>query len=363
LAFVIGFVAIVASAQEPPGTVSVTDVVSGQQQWLDRFASIRVRWRKWNRADVEQYHPEVPPDATLENSPVYSSREFSWKDTGGLTFESVDFRGGKVARRNIYGTDSERFWDADAKTEGDFSQWEHVKLSRGNPEHPLKTALTMVAIYGLWDCSGEWLAERLQNADPLEILGSEVVDGHECAVVRIVHNESGSSDRETFWLDPSKNFLPRKFELVSKRPTASWSRTWTADQFREVEEGFFFPVRGVLAVSSSEPPGFEWLVEEVELNPAFPAGHFKPRVSAGTRVTDYIHGKAYATESGEFNADTESPSPRAANASARPAATGSPAVAVAPSFPWLRIIGGAALVLCGLLLLKWWTVARRSRGV
>lgn len=89
-----------ATAQEVP---SLEHILAEQDKWLAQFASIRVRWRDWHRVDVMEYHPTVPRDATLENSPHFSMHEFCWTDTGCLSHDDTLMRGGKPDSRNIYG--------------------------------------------------------------------------------------------------------------------------------------------------------------------------------------------------------------------------------------------------------------------
>jgi hypothetical protein len=131
-----------ATAQEVP---SLEDILAEQDKWLAQFASIRVRWRDWHRVDVMEYHPTVPRDATLENSPMYSQHEFCWADTGCLSHDTIHMTGGKPDSRNVYGIKGMTGWDSDSEAGGKIDEWVHVKILQPDSSRPLSTNLSMNA--------------------------------------------------------------------------------------------------------------------------------------------------------------------------------------------------------------------------
>lgn len=345
-----------AQTTDSENPVGVADIVAKQEEWLNRFAAIRVRWREWTRVDVMDNNPDVPRDATLENSPVYSIGEFCWSDFGGISYESASYRNGQTISRNVYGTDGQQPWDAAAVAgeKGDFTHWDHVELSRNDSERPFKTNINMVAVNGLWNSSGEWFPVRIRTAENVVILDPEVVDGHECAVIRFTSSLMGTSKVETFWFDGKIEYLPRKFQMVASTANASWVETWTADKFTEVERGDFFPAHGFFHIDKIPLPGFEWLIEKVEFNPALPTDQFKPRISVGPRVTDYHGGRAYmagpAGLQGPPESQVEIPLVNAGEA----------ATAIPPSLNWRRYTVLCLLVVFTLVWLKWLRNVRRQ---
>ncbi len=355
--------ASLASAQE---SATLEEIVSTQEKWQGQFATVRVRWREWHRVDVMQYHPTVPRDATLENTPVFSVEEFCWSDIGALSHESSHYKNGKPESRNVYGSDGKIGWDSDADQTEDLSRWAHVKILQPDSSHPLKSNLTINAINGLWNSSGDWWTTRIRATDHVPtVLSPEVIDEHKCAVVQLRWRDNGSDLEETFWFDPSFEYLPRKRQVHVKGTNGSYAysyqQTWTADRFEEVSPGFHFPMHGFFHIDKIPLPGFEWLVEKVELNPALPSDQFQPRFSPGCRVTDYPGGRAYLADTNGLKTE---PDPAAADPQVNSAVnSGPPAIALPPSTNWQKIIVACGFVLSAFLTLKWLRTGRSRADV
>ena len=346
-----------AQTQDFDDPVGVADIVAKQEEWLNRFAVLRVRWREWTRVDVMEYNPDVPRDATLENSPVYSIEEFCWSDFSGISHESVSYTNGKIISRDIYGTDGQQPWDAKAVAgeKGDFTHWDHLILNRNDSERPFKTNINMVAVYGLWNSSGEWFPARIRSAESPVILDSdEEVDGNVCVVIQFSSSLMGTKKEETFWFDAKIGYMPRKFRMEASTENASWVETWTADKFTEVEPGAFFPAHGFFHIDKIPLPGFEWLIETVEFNPALPADQFKPRISVGSRITDYHGGRAYLAGPAGLKGPQEAP------VATQSVTAGEAVTAVPPSSEWRKYTVLCFLVVFTLVCLKLLRNVRRS---
>lgn len=278
-----------ARATETPNLEAVR---RAQDEWSAKFASIRVQWRQWHRPSVMQYFSDTPADATLETSHRFGLHEFCWSDIGALTHESRSYRNGQLRSRNLVGIDGEQGWDADAKREGEFSEWEYLKILGVDSRRPLRLNYTLPALFGLWN-SGEWMSETLHSAETVRIVGEESLAGHQCVVVEITEQDERTSGTITYWIDMAIGGLPRRYRADHSANGVAWTTTWSVDDFQEVKPGMWFPQRGFFGGTSIEEPGFEWIIESVELNPAVPASHFRPPISKGTKVIDYTGRRAF----------------------------------------------------------------------
>jgi hypothetical protein len=343
-----------ATAQEVP---SLEDILAEQDKWLAQFASIRVRWRDWHRVDVMEYHPTVPRDATLENSPMYSQHEFCWADTGCLSHDTIHMTGGKPDSRNVYGIKGMTGWASDSEAGGKIDEWVHVKILQPDSSRPLSTNLSMNALMSLWNCkSGVWWVQRLRTTPGAAVKGMEDVDGHPCVLVEMSWAEQGTQSTEMFWFDASVNYLPRRRRIIGSIGEMKWDKVWTADRFREVSPGFHFQDHGFYHLDKIPLPGFEWQIESVEFNPDFPVNQFDPRVSAGSKVTDYPGGRAYLAGAKGLKTEPDPvSSPPIVN-------TGPAAVAIPQSNDWRWLTIVCLLILGCLLTFKWLRIGRSPRS-
>jgi hypothetical protein len=48
-----------------PGTETMPEIVGKLREWRQKFISVRVIWRSWNRKDFVEANPGVDPDKAL----------------------------------------------------------------------------------------------------------------------------------------------------------------------------------------------------------------------------------------------------------------------------------------------------------
>ena len=240
-----------------------------------------------------QTDPKLPPGTLLKDAPGYTLEEFCWSDLGKLTVSQTGVVNNIPKSLYMHGTNGTQPWDAETEI-GKIDKWTLVKLMRNDTAHPQKTNITIIAMHGLWDCSpGQWFSQRLASREDttIEVLPNERINDIDCVVVQSIFSDKkpGTTVCEKSWLDPSLEFLPRKFETTVTTPKVSYFLRWSADEF-ELVDGKPFPKHGQYHSTGLTEPGFEWYVELIEFSPDFPEAEFEPRMSPGTRVINYDKG-------------------------------------------------------------------------
>lgn len=278
-------------SQEP--TYTVDQIRAAQENWVNGFSGIRVRWRQWYAGGLHQTDPTLPSNTLLKDSPRYTLEEFCWSDLGKLTVSQSGVVNNIPKSLYMHGTNGTQPWDAET-VPGKIDKWTLVKLMRNDTAHPQKTNITIIAMHGLWDCSpGQWFSQRLASREDttIEVLQNEQIDEIACVVVQSIFSDEKSETtvREKSWLDASLEFLPRKFETTVTTPKVSYFLRWSADEF-ELVDGKPFPKHGQYHSTGLTEPGFEWYVELIEFSPDFSIADFEPRMSPGTRVINYDRG-------------------------------------------------------------------------
>lgn len=332
------------------------EIISELTSWRESFSTIKVVIYQSNRAHVLEAFPELPADAELRGN-YYTSYEFLWSDEGLMRYELRLFQKGRLTYREVNGFGTGVSWDARTKRGvPDQEQFELAKISNPHPHHPLQGLAVISGLLPLWDSTGLWVNDALQEPG-FSVVGNAEYDGVDCVQVEL----SGATRKIKLLLDPQRRYLPRCYEAGFYNPqTGKWSSplVWEADSLEELEPDFWFPTQGRQYREEAYPyPGFEWTVENVVLNSPMPKSLFEPLRQPGLRVIDYTSGETYALDANGHRI-RRAAKPVTSTATQSPTDLTAPAVLAVPQTQNWFVIGILASAACFIIAL----VLRNHQG-
>lgn len=130
-------------------------------------------------------------------------------------------------------------------------------------------------LYPIYFAINGWFSAAFERL-PAEYYGTRMIGGSRCVGISL----EGSS-RPIMWLDVEHDGLPRMIEPAGN--VTRWG--WICDEFRQADNGRWFPAKGRFGYVDQEYATFE--VESFQMNAEIPLSDFDvPTVSKGTYVRD-----------------------------------------------------------------------------
>jgi hypothetical protein len=248
----------------------MTEIQLAHRAWIREFSAIRIQWKEWHKATLWFQDQSIHLKTRLEDSPMFSTGELCWKRNAGTTLLETIYNAGRSSNRILLGRDGSMLWLASTTIDGSSLQWDSVQQLPYILDQPIRISRGTVGLRGFWDFALGSFTLRVAGA---EFGGIELVDGHECVVVRKASSESTSAE-ESFWLDRKLGYLPRRYLRIRSSSRTIRVEDWTADEFRELRPGFFLPWHGSVRLNREPWPGYEWQVTDADLKPSFPVSQF-----------------------------------------------------------------------------------------
>lgn len=266
-----------ASAKQTEATPSsdapadkMAEILAAHRRWIQEFSAIRIQWKEWHKATLHLQNQSLSVKLRLEDSPMYTTGELCWKRNAGTTLSEVEFSNGRTSSRNLLGRDGQILWLASTSPGGSSLKWDSVQQLPYILDQPIRISRGTIGLRGFWDFALGSFTLRIAGA---EVGQTELVDGHECIVVRKMAPDS-TIPEESYWLDPNVGYLPRRYLRIRSGSRAVRFEDWKADEFRELRTSFFFPWHGSVRLNREPRPGYEWQITGVDLKPTFSDSQF-----------------------------------------------------------------------------------------
>ncbi|MFO0896794.1 MAG: hypothetical protein U0836_05115 [Pirellulales bacterium] len=190
------------------------------------------------------------------------------------------------------------------------------------------------------------------------------IDGHDCVVVErlaaVYHPELAKGElRETYWVDPARDFCIRRFErtlgglveLQVEIDYADPTQAWLPTQWKSVVYG------GPEAVSSRQ---YEARLLTHSVNPELPARRLQAELPVGTAVENVTTREAWIIRpQGQRRIVTKEERERGATY-AQLLASEPGQAALPPWQPWRALAGAAALLLSAAAVASRWRAKRHA---
>lgn len=253
-----------------PGDRWLAEIQLSHRAWIDEFSAIRIQWKEWHKATLWLQDRSVHLKTRLADSPMFSTGELCWKRNAGTTLLETIYSEGRSSNRILLGRDGSMLWLASTPVDGSSLRWDSVQQLPYILDQPIRISRGTVGLRGFWDFA---LGSFTLRVIGMEFDGIELVNGHECVVVRKTSPDSTIAE-ESFWLDKKLGYLPRRYLRVRQSSRTTRVEDWTADEFRELRPGFFLPWHGSVRLNREPWPGYEWQIIEADLKPSFPPSQF-----------------------------------------------------------------------------------------
>lgn len=248
----------------------LAEIQAAHRYWIQEFSAIRIQWKEWHKATLHFQNHTLSLKSRLEDSPMFTTGELCWKRKAGTTLSEVEFSNGRTSNRNLLGRDGQILWLASTSPGGSSLKWDSVQQLPYILDQPIRISRGTIGLRGFWDFALGSFTLRITGA---EVGRTELVDDHECVVVQKMAPDS-TIPEESYWLDPSVGYLPRRYLRIRSGARALRVEDWKADEFRELRPGFFFPWHGSVRLNREPRPGYEWQMTSVDLKPTFPNSQF-----------------------------------------------------------------------------------------
>ncbi len=271
-----------SAADSNTGDGKLAEIQLAHRAWIREFSAIRIQWKEWHKATLWLQDRSVHLKMRLEDSPMFSTGELCWKRNAGTTLLETVYNAGRSSNRILLGRDGSMLWLASSPLDGSSLRWDSVQQLPYILDQPIRISRGTVGLRGFWDFALGSFTLRVTGA---EFGGLELVDGHECVVVRRTSPDSTSTE-ESFWLDRKLGYLPRRYLRIRHSSRTTRVEDWTADEFRELRPGFFLPWHGSVRLNREPWPGYEWQFTEADLKPVFPASQFAVPIEFENAVAD-----------------------------------------------------------------------------
>jgi hypothetical protein len=272
LALLLGFwLANGAWAAEEPDLKTIAESL---QRWRSSFTNVRIVWEYWN--------PELLKDKdAVRPSPDdvrYSRAEWTWSDVGAARHEFWAYYQGEVILHQVSGRDGRKLagfratYSENGDKPGFLRRLELHQMQSPQPTTPYYVA-PLAYVYRAE--SPKWLGGVLAEGRAV-LEGYEEVGDTRCARV--------SNDGLLLWLDPARDFLPRR--VCDARFSGEEGRVFEAEEFQRIGPGIWFPKRGWhRRTVDPVDERTRWLVTEAVVNqPLDPKLFEAPAPSPGTGV-------------------------------------------------------------------------------
>lgn len=274
--------ASLSAGEKPPDADAI---ISRLAEWANRIDNLRMVWTV-DFLDLDG--KPLQGKSWIGNRFKYDwiwCRDGRWR-LRTIVFFDEDFRGYEVAIDN-----GDIGYSANYRSPHDpLSRPISLTLgqSRLNGERP-GSRHSVVPLEGPWSVFEQnWLGDRL-NAEAADLTwGTEKVGDTELPTVAIA-DEAWSP---VYLLDPDHDYQPR----VTRKGTI-FAEENRVEEFREIEPGFWFPVRGSNRHESDEYAEMNhierWSVETVEINCDYKKSDFEILPVHGTHVEDHFAQKSF----------------------------------------------------------------------
>ncbi len=249
---------------------SMEEIQSAHRRWIQEFSAIRIQWKEWHKATLQMQNQAILLKSGLEDSPMYSTAELCWKRNAGTTLMETVFNAHRSSSRILLGRDGRILWLASTAPDSSSLRWTSVQQLPYILDQPIRVSRGTVGLRGFWDFALGSFTLRVAGA---EVGETQLVDGHECIVLRKLAPDSTVAE-ETFWLDRNLGYLPRRYLRIRSGSRSARVEEWKADDFRELRANFYFPWHGSVLLNREPKPGYEWQITSVDLNPTFPTSQF-----------------------------------------------------------------------------------------
>lgn len=286
--------------------VTLSEVIEGLLTWQRNATSLRVEVNTLDREDMKLIDSSFPLDASLVagewglHTTLWSEQPFRF------WFRHENVMQGAVEARQVGAVDGFQYWigHSSGGSMGDENvvPLTHLEVLSLHPmatpmhyvlwSHPMRDYCRIPALKGLWHegrCCwvGDWLGEN----GTARVIGSELVDGVLCVVVKALYQEPGTVGNEVseqWWFDPAVQYLPRRYVRTGPAVNVfgemrSLPIIWKVDEFRKIRDNFWFPQTGTYTreyirgrTGRLTTQSFEWIVLDVTLDQPIPVERLLP---------------------------------------------------------------------------------------
>ncbi|HUG17335.1 MAG TPA: hypothetical protein VMM56_00055 [Planctomycetaceae bacterium] len=255
-------------------------VIERSKEWRSSFVNLHLSWELRSLSDSnEQPLPEWLPPADWENARMFFRFEWIWADHGMSLLESESFldpEGGSRRTLDVYNVEKEVAFRANyQRPETGEESLKELRV-RGLGVGKGISAKAIAPLNGVyWPGAAIWLPEVLASRASWKLDGFENISGVRCTriVGRPFENKVDDESVETLWLDPSRDYLVRRY-LTSGQISAPLD--FIVDEFQQLPSGIWFPKLGRIQLHSNPYENQLWVVTDVALNEATKDEKFTP---------------------------------------------------------------------------------------
>ena len=339
---------------------TLADIAQALQDWKRSWVTLRVKFERRNPAMAKR-RMELDDSAPLDK--FFFRQEWFWQDDDMRRHDERYCAGGDWGGLMEIGFNSRKSLKFDAYYDyGNSDKPEHLarlQIVAWNPQgagartsvawefFPTRAGVPLHALYNAGQ--EEWLGDTLAKGKGV-LEGFDDLDGVACPRVKLGLTH--------IWFDPRHGLLPCRTAPVSRKQLGNDKDEWTANEFRQMETGAWFPASGTEWFVLDRPAEVEsWIVTEVAPNETFDPKIFDPpKPVVGTRVENHATGQFYTAEDEESRRRAaEQTIARAAENIPKP--SGNPVQANLPTWgrfgwPALMAVGAVILLAVGVRLAR-----------